>query len=93
MSLWWQVIAELLRRGTWWQAEWVRVYDGEANPLGRAYSRREVCWLLRHFHAVQIRLCDPIRRRFPGWVNALNQLITARVAGFYLLARARKGAG
>jgi hypothetical protein len=86
----WETFRELLRRGSWWQAEWVRVYDGEDNPLGRAFSRAEVRTLLQDFQEVHLRLCDPIRRRFPDWVNWLNQRFLAPIAGFFLLARARK---
>lgn len=90
IRLFWAVCRELLRNWQSWQAEWVRVYDGEANPLGRAFSRREIRTLLRDFCDLRIHLCDPIRRRFPRWVNVLNQRIFAPLAGFYVLARARK---
>ncbi len=81
---------ELLQRWHFWAAEWVRVYDGTANPLGRAYSRAELRRLLSQFRDVRFQLCDPVRRRFPRWVNWLNQRVLSRVAGFYLLARAWK---
>ncbi|MCS6965533.1 MAG: class I SAM-dependent methyltransferase [Candidatus Kapabacteria bacterium] len=86
----WRTLVELLQRGTWWQTEWVRIYDGETNPLGRSFSRREVRALLHNFQDVRFHLCDPVRRRFPRWINWLNQRIVAPFAGFYLLVRARK---
>ncbi len=86
----WQTARELLQNGSRWQAEWVRVYDGAENPLGRAFSRSELRRLLHDFRTVHFRLCDPIRRRFPGWVNRVNQFIVAPVAGFFVLARAFK---
>lgn len=86
----WHTVQELLHRGSWWQAEWVRIYDGEDNPLGRAFSRTEVRALLRDFRALRFQLCDPIRRRFPGWLNWLNQRFLAPLAGFFLLVRAHK---
>lgn len=86
----WHILQELLRRYQWWAAEWVRVYDGSENPLGKAFSRKEVRILLRDFHGIRFRLCDPIRRRFPPWINWLNQRFTAPLAGFYLLVWARK---
>jgi len=84
------VVRELFRRGSWWQSEWVRVYDGESNPLGRALTRRELRALLQGFRVLRFRLCDPVRRRFPGWINWLNQRFLAPWAGFYLMVWARK---
>ncbi|MCS7177282.1 MAG: class I SAM-dependent methyltransferase [Candidatus Kapabacteria bacterium] len=90
MALLGTTLAELVHNYRRWEAEWVRVYDGPANPLGRAFSRREVKQLLHKFRAIRIRLCDPIRRRFPSWLNEFNQRLLAPLSGFYLIVRARK---
>lgn len=70
--------------------EWIRVYDGEENPLGKAYSGGEVRRLFHRFRDLQIRRCDPIRRRFPRFVNWLNQEFLAGWLGFYMIVRGKK---
>jgi ubiquinone/menaquinone biosynthesis C-methylase UbiE len=65
--------------------DWVRVYDGVNNPLGKAYSKKELRRMFRSFSNVSFTLCDPIRRNAPSWFNALNQRVLAKRAGFWIV--------
>ncbi len=73
--------------------DWIRVYDGEENPLGKAYSRSEARRMLRRFSDLTITICDPVRRRFPGVLNAINQRLFARRLGFWMVLKAEKKTG
>ncbi|HEY3875576.1 MAG TPA: class I SAM-dependent methyltransferase [Candidatus Kapabacteria bacterium] len=66
-------------------SEWVRVYDGTSNPLGKAYSRRELWKMFAKFNGVHFAVCDSIRRRWPAWANAINQFLFANWAGFWMM--------
>ena len=70
--------------------DWIRIYDGEDNPLGKAYTRSEVRRMTRQFHALHFELCDPVRRRFPRFFNRFNQSVLARFMGFYMIVRGVK---
>ncbi len=70
--------------------DWIRIYDGSENPLGKAYSKSEVRTMFRRFHSLEFALFDPIRRRFPLFLNRINQKLFAPWLGFYLLLRATK---
>lgn len=70
--------------------DWVRIYDGTENPLGRAYSRREVRRMFGKFSELEITLCDPIRRGLPKVLNILNQALFARWCGFWMVIKGRK---
>ena len=72
--------------------DWIRLYDGSENPLGKAYSKREVRRMFGRFQSIRFKLCDPVRRRFPHWVNTVNQQFLSSFSGFYLLIRATKPA-
>ena len=72
--------------------DWIRLYDGSENPLGKAYSKREVRRMFGKFQSIRFKLCDPVRRRFPHWVNTVNQQFLSSFSGFYLLIRATKPA-
>ncbi len=74
----------------WGYEEWVRIYDGKDNPLGKAYSRAELRRMFAKFKDVRFQTCDTIRRRFPKWLNALNQRWLASWAGFYIMIYATK---
>jgi ubiquinone/menaquinone biosynthesis C-methylase UbiE len=70
--------------------DWVRVYDGVENPLGKAYSRAEARRMFSAFSDLTIVVCDPIRRRLPSFANAVNQSLFARWFGFWMVVQGRK---
>lgn len=70
--------------------EWIRIYDGKDNPLGKAYTKSEVRTMTRQFRNIRFELCDPVRRRFPAFFNRLNQAVLSRLLGFYLIVRGEK---
>jgi ubiquinone/menaquinone biosynthesis C-methylase UbiE len=75
-----------LTKGKFWgYDEWVRIYDGKDNPLGKAYSRGELRAMFSKFKSVRFQACDNIRPRFPKWLNAINQKLFASWAGFYIM--------
>jgi ubiquinone/menaquinone biosynthesis C-methylase UbiE len=74
----------------WGYEEWVRIYDGKDNPLGKAYSRGELRKMFSRFKDVNFKVCDNLRPRFPKWLNALNQTLFASWAGFYIMIYGKK---
>ena len=70
--------------------DWVRVYDGADNPLGKAYSRSEARAMFHKFNELQLTLCDPIRRKLPGFFNTVNQVLLASWCGFWMVIKGRK---
>ncbi len=70
--------------------DWVRIYDGEENPLGKAYGRADIRRMFSRFEGLQMTACDPIRRKYPPAVNWLNQNLLSRRWGFWLVIKARK---
>jgi len=74
----------------WGYEEWVRIYDGKHNPLGKAYSRGELRKMFSRFKEVNFKVCDNLRLRFPKWLNALNQTLFASWAGFYIMIYGKK---
>lgn len=70
--------------------DWVRVYDGAENPLGKAYSRSELRTMFSRFKNLRFEACDPIRRRYPAPINWLNQKLLSRRWGFWLVVKGSK---
>jgi SAM-dependent methyltransferase len=70
--------------------DWVRVYDGAENPLGKAYSKAELRTMFSHFKGLSFAACDPIRRRYPIAVNWLNQKVLGRRWGFWMVIKGSK---
>jgi SAM-dependent methyltransferase len=70
--------------------DWIRIYDGSENPLGKAYERAEVRRMLEGVREISFTTRDPIRRNWPGFINTVNQLLFARWLGFYLIVKAVK---
>jgi ubiquinone/menaquinone biosynthesis C-methylase UbiE len=70
--------------------DWVRVYDGAENPLGKAYSRSELRTMFSRFNDLRFTACDPIRRRYPAAVNWLNQKLLTRRWGFWMVIKGWK---
>jgi ubiquinone/menaquinone biosynthesis C-methylase UbiE len=82
--------AKKVRTGSGTAEDWVRIYDGEGNPLGKAYTRREVRRMFRNFSELHLSTCDPYRRRIPGFLNGVNQAFFAWWWGFWLVIKGRK---
>lgn len=70
--------------------DWIRVYDGNDNPLGKAYSKSEMELLFSKFRNRRYEICDPYRRHLPGFVNGLNQNLFAGWCGFWRFIKAEK---
>lgn len=87
-------LASRLRRGEGWlgRDEYFRVYDGDENPLGKAYTRREVRRFLDGFEILDQASYDTWR---PHLGTASNRILLGLGSrfGFYLVTRARKPAG
>jgi len=68
-----------------------RVYDGEQNPLGKAYNRRQFRSMFREFQGITLESFDPHRPRLPRWIDSgLTSL--GRKFGFWMLIRGTKPA-
>ncbi len=89
-------LRQLRRRGEWhggWgetMKEWIRVYDGADNPLGRAYTRDEADRMFRNFRDRRYSVCHPVRLSLPPMLQDLSQRWLAPWAGFFLVIKARK---
>ncbi|HTP13772.1 MAG TPA: methyltransferase domain-containing protein [Bacteroidota bacterium] len=70
--------------------EWVRVYDGDGNPLGKSYTRGEVRTMFQKFRDLRVGTVDPYRRSLPKFANALNQILLASWWGFWLVIKGTK---
>ena len=69
---------------------WVRVYDGTENPLGKAYSKAEIRTMFSQFKNLDFEACDPIRLKYPSSINWLNQKLLSRRWGFWLVIKGDK---
>jgi ubiquinone/menaquinone biosynthesis C-methylase UbiE len=70
--------------------DWIRIYDGDRNPLGKAYTRSEVRAMMNRFSSLQFTTRDPIRRNWPAVANIVNQYLFASWMGFYLIIKGIK---
>jgi len=70
--------------------DWVRVYDGGENPLGKAYSRAEMEIMFARFRNRTYAFCDSYRRRFPKFINRVNQMLLAPWCGFWMVIKGEK---
>jgi ubiquinone/menaquinone biosynthesis C-methylase UbiE len=70
--------------------DWVRVYDGAENPLGKSYSRAQLRVMFARFKNLTFTGCDPIRRKYPTAVNWLNQKLLSRRWGFWMVIKGEK---
>jgi ubiquinone/menaquinone biosynthesis C-methylase UbiE len=86
-------LASRMRRGQGWigREEYFRVYDGEENPLGKAYTRRQVRRFFEGFEILDQKSYDTWR---PHLGRVTNQILLSmgKRFGFYLVTRARKPA-
>ncbi|MCI0707113.1 MAG: class I SAM-dependent methyltransferase [Ignavibacteriae bacterium] len=86
-------LAGKIRKGSLSALEnYIRIYDGDENPLGKAYSRSEARRMMRNFSNVRVTLCDPIRRKYSRPLNTVNQLLFARWLGFWMVLKGKKPA-
>lgn len=84
-------LASRLRHGRGWigKDEYFRVYDGEENPLGKAYTRSQVRRLFAGFEILEQRTYDTWRPHLGALTNRILLRLGTRF-GFYLITRARK---
>jgi ubiquinone/menaquinone biosynthesis C-methylase UbiE len=80
-----------LSKGKGWlnRTEYFRIYDGEDNPLGKAYTRKQVRNLFQGFDIIDQRTYETFRPRLPEAANR-TLLRLGKQFGFYLITRARK---
>ncbi len=69
---------------------WIRIYDGNDNPLGKAYSKGEMEKMFSAFRNRKYVIRDSYRRRWPGLANAINQGLFASWCGFWRFIIAEK---
>jgi ubiquinone/menaquinone biosynthesis C-methylase UbiE len=84
-------VVSRLRRGRGWigREEYFRIYDGEENPLGRAYTRREVRDMFQGLDILDQHAYDTWRPHLGTLSNRILLAAGSRL-GFYLVTRARK---
>ena len=70
--------------------DWIRVYDGRENPLGKAYSKSEMEAMFSKFKNREYEICDSYRRHLPKLANELNQKLFASWCGFWRFIKAEK---
>jgi ubiquinone/menaquinone biosynthesis C-methylase UbiE len=70
--------------------DWIRVYDGGENPLGKAYSRSEMEAMFSKFRNRKYIVCDSYRRHLPRIANAINRKLFAPWSGFWRFIKAQK---
>jgi len=80
----------LLKGKHYGKEDWIRIYDGVENPVGKAYTRSEIKKMFSRFKNISFKTCDPYRRRFPHVVNVINQKLFANWSGFWLMIYAEK---
>jgi SAM-dependent methyltransferase len=88
-------VRQLIRRDPRWGStieDWVRVYDGDDNPLGKAYSRADLECMFKRFPERRYRVCHPLRLSAPPLLNVLSQRLLAPWCGFFLVIKAWKTA-
>ncbi len=69
---------------------WIRIYDGDGNPLGKAYSRGEMEQMFSKFRNRRYIVRDSYRRRWPRLANAINKNLFAPWCGFWRFIIAEK---
>ncbi len=89
-ALIYRISKRIRRTGHTLVEDWVRIYDGDDNPLGKAYSRSEIRSMFSRFDNLRMSTYDPIRRKYPAVVNWVNQWFLSRRWGFWLVIKGRK---
>ncbi len=85
-----QLIRKPIKNGGKLVDNWIRVYDGNENPLGKAYSRSEMEAMFSKFRNREYNICDSYRRHLPRSANAINQKLFATWCGFWRFIKAEK---
>lgn len=70
--------------------DWIRIYDGADNPLGKAYTQSDARKMFSQYRNLQFTICDSIRGRYSKTVNAINQTLFARWLGFWMVIKGVK---
>jgi 2-polyprenyl-3-methyl-5-hydroxy-6-metoxy-1,4-benzoquinol methylase len=71
--------------------ELVRLYDGSANPIGKAYTRSELYTMLEgHFEVLEGRRFGFPRRVFPFPIPTPLHWVLSRVFGLMIILRCRR---
>ncbi|MFH0989463.1 MAG: class I SAM-dependent methyltransferase [bacterium] len=70
--------------------DWVRIYDGEDNPLGKAYTRNQVRRMFSQYSNLHLSTVDPYRYHLPVFANTINQALLAWWWGFWLMIKGTK---
>ncbi len=83
-------LANRIRKGVSAVEDWVRVYDGEGNPLGKAYTRKEMREMFGGFGNLRLTTVDPYRNGLPRWANVINQALLAGWWGFWIVIKGTK---
>ncbi len=90
MGIWYARLKKKLRPNVDATDDWVRLYDGVDNPLGKAYTRGEIRSMFRRFADLRITTVDPHRRGLSPAMNAVNQRLFAAWWGFWLVIKGSK---
>lgn len=69
---------------------WIRIYDGDGNPLGKAYSRSEMDKMFSKFRNRKYIVRDSYRRHWPKFANTINKYLFAPWCGFWRFIMAEK---
>jgi ubiquinone/menaquinone biosynthesis C-methylase UbiE len=70
------------------RSEYFRIYDGEENPLGKAYTRRQVRELFEEFEIIDQKSYETWRPHLGAMTNRVLIGLGKRF-GFYLVTRVR----
>jgi ubiquinone/menaquinone biosynthesis C-methylase UbiE len=70
--------------------DWIRVYDGLTNPLGKAYTQKDAERMFARFGERSYEVCHPVRLGAPEVLNSISQRLLAPRFGFFLVIKARK---
>ncbi|MBF0497569.1 MAG: class I SAM-dependent methyltransferase [Deltaproteobacteria bacterium] len=70
--------------------DFVRMFDGADNPIGKAYTKEQLRHMFRHFSEIRFaRYCLPLRMVKDNIPNYLHKLIASRF-GLMILAKVKK---
>jgi ubiquinone/menaquinone biosynthesis C-methylase UbiE len=70
--------------------DWIRIYDGPNNPLGKAYSKSECRTMFAQFSSIDFAVFDHYKRNMSRLLNNIHQQFTANKIGFNLMIYAKK---
>jgi ubiquinone/menaquinone biosynthesis C-methylase UbiE len=85
-----RIMGKASPRGRRLTENWIRIYDGADNPLGKAYSRKEMEIMFSKFRNRRYIVRDSYRRHWPAFVNRVYQGLFADWCGFWRFIIAEK---